>query len=132
MKYADYLQEIEKNSEYRDAKEALKVHLALGDAVLRARLSRNWTQEDLAEKVGTKQANISRIEAGLGNPTLKLIQKIIQVLELEVYFFPTPSSTFVKNYFIEKKDFALDYWSTKVASYETKNQSHTWFVGEPK
>lgn len=93
MKYTDYLQEIERDPEYRKGKAALQAHFALGDAVLRARAQRGWTQEELAQKVGTKQANISRIEAGLGNPTLKLVQKIIQILDLEVTFAPAPSST---------------------------------------
>jgi ribosome-binding protein aMBF1 (putative translation factor) len=132
MKYTDYLKEIGSDAEYRDAKEALKVHFALGDAVLRARLSRNWTQEELAEQVGTKQANISRIEAGLGNPTLKLIQKIIQVLDLEVYFATTPSSTFSKTISDEKTAIPVDNWPVSVSSHGTKSHSQTWLVGERK
>lgn len=93
MKYTDFIQEIEKDAEYNSAREDLKTHFALGDAVLRARIKRNWSQTELAKRVGTKQANISRIEAGQGNPTLNLIQKLVQVLELEINFTPAPSST---------------------------------------
>ena len=93
MKYTDYLQKIEHDPEYRKGRTALQVHFALGDAVLRARVQRGWTQAELAHKVGTKQANISRIEAGLGNPTLNLIQKIIRILGLEIIFGPEPSTT---------------------------------------
>jgi len=96
MKYTDFIQEIEKDSEYNEARESLKPHFALGDAVLRARMKRGWSQTELAEQVGTRQANISRIEAGLGNPTLNLIQKLIQVLELELNFTPAPSSNTFK------------------------------------
>lgn len=96
MKYSDFIREIEKDSEYNLARENLKPHFALGDAVLRARMKRGWSQTELAEQVGTKQANISRIEAGLGNPTLNLIQKLIQALELEINFTPAPSSTTYK------------------------------------
>jgi transcriptional regulator with XRE-family HTH domain len=92
MNHIDYFRKLESDPEYQKAKAALKLHFALGDAVISARLQRNWTQSELARRVGTRQANISRIEAGLGNPTLKLIQKIIQVLSLEVSFTPTQAT----------------------------------------
>ncbi len=89
MKHSDFVQEIEKDPEYQEAKEALKALFALGDAVLRARIERGWSQTELARRVGTKQANISRIESGLGNPTFNLLQKILKVLDLEVHFIPS-------------------------------------------
>jgi transcriptional regulator with XRE-family HTH domain len=54
--------------------------------VLRARLEKGWTQTELARRVGTKQANISRIEAGLANPTLELVQKVCKALEIQPEF----------------------------------------------
>ena len=91
MKYIDFIEKIEKDPEYYQAKEALRTHFALGDAILRARIQHGWTQTELAERVGTKQANISRIEAGQGNPTLNLLQKLMRVLELDVNFTPAQS-----------------------------------------
>ena len=91
MKYTDYRRQIEQDPEYRAGKNALKIYFALGDAVLRARITRGWSQAELAEKVGTKQANISRIEAGIANPTLSLIQKLTDVLQLNVLFTPAIS-----------------------------------------
>lgn len=93
MNYQDYLSQIEKDPEYIKAKEALRLHFALGDAVLHARIRRGWTQTELARRVGTKQANISRIEAAIGNPTLELIKKISDVLEMDVYFAPHLATT---------------------------------------
>ena len=86
MKYEDFLAEIEQDPEYIQAKNALRLNFALGDAVIHARYQRGWSQSELARLVGTKQANISRIESGLANPTLQLIKKIIDVLELDVQF----------------------------------------------
>ncbi len=83
MKYEDFLAEIEQDPEYIQAKNALRLNFALGDAVIHARYQRGWSQSELARLVGTKQANISRIESGLANPTLQLIKKIIDVLELD-------------------------------------------------
>ena len=110
MKYQDFLREIEKDSEYNAAREALKSHFALGDAILRARMKRGWSQTELAELVGTKQANISRIEAGLGNPTLNLIQKLIQTLELELHFTPASSSTAYKAVIYSQVGIPVNNW----------------------
>ena len=41
-----------------------------------ARAEQGITQAQLAERVGTKQTNISRLERGEGNPTLEFMQKI--------------------------------------------------------
>jgi len=86
MKYSDYKKTLDQDPEYQTAKAELKLKFDLGNAVLRARLKRGWSQTELARRVGTKQANISRIEAGLGNPTLELIQKVSKVLGLEIKF----------------------------------------------
>ena len=88
MKFSEYERKLENNPEYINARNNLALHFELANAVLRARIRRGWSQKELAEAVGTKQANISRIEAGLGNPTLSLIQKIIKSLGLEVTIFP--------------------------------------------
>jgi transcriptional regulator with XRE-family HTH domain len=86
MKYSEYKKNLEQNPEYREAKAELELGFAFGDAVLRARLRKGWTQTELARRVGTRQANISRIEAGLANPTLELIQKVCKALELQPEF----------------------------------------------
>lgn len=83
MKLSEYRNKLEQNPEYVEAVEKLRARFQLGNAVLRGRINRGWSQADLAEAVGTKQANISRIEAGLANPTLDLIQRLCQVLGLE-------------------------------------------------
>jgi ribosome-binding protein aMBF1 (putative translation factor) len=54
--------------------------------VLYARMAKGWSQSELARRVETKQANISRIEASLANPTFDLIRRLCDVLEIEVTF----------------------------------------------
>ena len=85
MKLIEFEQKMQQNPEYVQAVDELALHFELANAVLRARLRKGWTQTDLAKAVGTKQANISRIEAGLTNPTLALIRKLTRALELEVW-----------------------------------------------
>lgn len=86
MKLSDYDEKLNVDSEYQEALKALEYQFLFGNAVLQARLAKGWTQKELAKQVGTKQANICRIEGGSGNPTLELIQKICKALELEIQF----------------------------------------------
>jgi ribosome-binding protein aMBF1 (putative translation factor) len=84
MKFTDYKKKMESNPEYVKAREELAIHFELGRAMIHARIQKGWSQQDLADAVGTKQANISRIEAGLANPTISLVQKILKQLDLKL------------------------------------------------
>ncbi|MBN2549897.1 MAG: helix-turn-helix transcriptional regulator [Anaerolineales bacterium] len=86
MKAEDYWRQLEADPEYRQAEEELRLPFALADAILNARLKKGWSQTELARRVGTRQANISRIEAGLANPTLRVIQSICKVLDVDINF----------------------------------------------
>ncbi len=84
MKLSEFRQILEKDSEYIAAEKKLRMKVDIANSILEARLKRNLSQADLAEKVGTKQANISRIEAGIANPTIDLVGRIMDVLGLEI------------------------------------------------
>lgn len=86
MSYSDYKKRVEQDPEYIEAMKALSLKFSLGDAVIKARMLRGWSQTELAKAIGTKQANVSRIESGLGNPTLDLIQRLANILDLDVTF----------------------------------------------
>ena len=90
MKLNELDRKLQENPEFAQAMDDLMLHFELANAVLRARLQKGWSQTELAQRVGTKQANISRIESGLANPTWNLIQKILLVLDLEINFLPAP------------------------------------------
>jgi len=46
------------------------------EEIIMARKEKNLTQKDLAELIGTKQSNISRLESGNYNPTIEFLNKI--------------------------------------------------------
>lgn len=46
---------------------------------------RNLTQEDLANNMGIKRPNISRFETGQYNPTLDLLVKMAECMDLELH-----------------------------------------------
>lgn len=71
----------------RDAYEA-EVRQAIqsyhiGEAIKAARKERNMTQDQLAELMGVKKAQVSRIERG-ANPTLNTITRAFHALGLAV------------------------------------------------
>ena len=90
MKLEEYRQKLQQDLEYQAAKKELKPFLDLADDVLELRLEKGWSQSELARRAGTKQANISRIESGLANPTVKSLQKLAKAFgtELEIHLRP--------------------------------------------
>jgi transcriptional regulator with XRE-family HTH domain len=57
---------------------------AFGEAVNKLRTERGWTQEDLAERADLDRSYLSGIESGQSNPTLDVIVKIAQGLQVTV------------------------------------------------
>lgn len=49
-----------------------------------ARKAQNVTQEVLAERVGTKKSNISRVESGRYNPSLDFLIKVADSLGKQI------------------------------------------------
>lgn len=86
MYFHDYLKEQLKDPKLAD--EYMKCQPEL--SVLRARLSRKISQKELAKRSGITQGEISKIETGVRNPSIKLLQRIAGALDmvLEVSFIP--------------------------------------------
>jgi len=59
--------------------------LQLGQRIKELRKAKNLTQEELAEKIGIGTPNISYFENGKFTPTLETMQKIANVLDVEIY-----------------------------------------------
>ena len=72
----EMLSEEMKNDEFRKEYEAIQPELDVIRAMVDARNSVNMTQKELSERTGISQADISKIENGNGNPSLKTLQKI--------------------------------------------------------
>jgi HTH-type transcriptional regulator/antitoxin HigA len=80
MKHRDYVERLRQDPEYVAAEEELRPYLDLADDVLDLRLENGWTQAEVARRAGTRQPNISRIEDGRANPTLKFLHKLAKAL----------------------------------------------------
>jgi len=81
MNYKNYFKKFENDREYKEAKEKFGLILDIGDEILRLRIEKGWSQAELAERAGTKQANISRLESGLSNPSVNFLQKVAKALD---------------------------------------------------
>jgi HTH-type transcriptional regulator/antitoxin HipB len=68
-----------KGSVTRDAYDAESLAFRLGVMLKQARMEMNMTQEELAEKTGTKKSYISKIERGLSNIQLNTFHKLIEI-----------------------------------------------------
>ena len=69
-----------KNPRIRRVYEELGPEFAVIALLIRTRLYRNLTQRELAERVGTRQSAISRLESGTYNPSLSFLYKIADAL----------------------------------------------------
>lgn len=64
-----------KNAEVKAAYDALDDEFALIDVLLTMRNKAGLSQRELAEKMGTRRSNISRLENGHANPSWSTLQK---------------------------------------------------------
>jgi len=65
-----------KNEEVKKEYDLLETEYKIIEEIIMARKEKNLTQKGLAELVGTKQSNISRLESGNYNPSLDFLQKV--------------------------------------------------------
>jgi ribosome-binding protein aMBF1 (putative translation factor) len=69
---ADFLADPEAKAEY----EALRPQYEMIAQILQARSDQGLTQAQLAQRAGTKQSDISRLESGSYNPSLEFLGKV--------------------------------------------------------
>jgi predicted transcriptional regulator len=86
MKWDDAKEKILQNEEVRKELKNNEAEYKIIEEIIAARQEKNLTQKDLAELVGTRQSNISRLESGNYNPTLDFLNKIVRAIgkELEI------------------------------------------------
>lgn len=78
--FDDILKEALKDPEFKKEYDALEVEFSIIEQVIRKRLDKGLSQKQLAEKIGTKQSAISRLEAGNANPSIAFLEKVAKAL----------------------------------------------------
>lgn len=83
--FDEYLKKQLEDPEFYKEYKALEPEYEIIKQILKARSELNLTQKELAEKIGIKQSNISRLESGNYNPSLDFLKKIAQGLGKELH-----------------------------------------------
>jgi ribosome-binding protein aMBF1 (putative translation factor) len=73
-----------KNSAVKAEYDAFVPEYTVIKSIIANRQKRGLSQQQLAERVGTRQPVISRLERGGGNPTLNLLQRVANALDLKL------------------------------------------------
>ncbi len=82
----DWQSEQSQDSEFVAAERELEA----GYQITRLRILRGLTQSQLAERVGTRQPSIARLENGQSSPSLSFLKRIVEALDgnLEIHIAP--------------------------------------------
>jgi len=79
--YSQLKKELLKNKGIRSGYDDLEQEYALVQSLIEARLKKGLTQRELADKIGTKQSAISRLESGTYNPSLVFLRSVAAALD---------------------------------------------------
>lgn len=74
--FQEFLNEQLQDDEFRREWEDIQPEMDVIRAIVDARISQNLTQKELAERTGINQADISKLENGTRNPSLKLLKRL--------------------------------------------------------
>ncbi|MDP2814994.1 MAG: helix-turn-helix transcriptional regulator [Erysipelotrichaceae bacterium] len=79
-----------KNSQFRDEYEQLEPDFIIMQALIDARKNLGLTQQELAQRTHINQADISKIEKGISNPSLNTLKKLAKGMnmKLKIAFVP--------------------------------------------
>ena len=93
-KFNDFLQEQLQDPEFRKEYEALQPEHAVVQAIIDARKNAGLTQKELSERTGIAQGDISKLENGNANPSIRTLQRLAAAMGmiLKVEFLPNTVS----------------------------------------
>ena len=80
----DHIKERLKDLAFKKAWKESEVEYQVSRSLIAARINRKISQQQLAKKANTTQAVISRLENMTANPSVGLLQKIAQSLNLKL------------------------------------------------
>jgi transcriptional regulator with XRE-family HTH domain len=88
--FQDLLQEQLKDPAFKKEWDDIQPEMDVIRAMIDARIEQNLTQKELAVRTGIDQADISKLENGTRNPSLKLLKKLASGLgmQLKIEFVP--------------------------------------------
>lgn len=85
-----FLDQQMQDPEFKKEYEKIQPEMDIIRAIVDARVSNNLTQKELADRTGINQADISKLENGTRNPSLRLLQRLADGMDmvLKIEFIP--------------------------------------------
>lgn len=78
--FNDYLAQQLENLDFKGEYEVLEPEFAIIQAIIDARKSCGITQKELSQKSGIAQGDISKLENGNANPSLRTLQRLAEAM----------------------------------------------------
>ncbi|MCD8307014.1 MAG: helix-turn-helix transcriptional regulator [Clostridia bacterium] len=82
--FRNYLNEQLKDPEFKAEWDALEPDYQISLAIIQGRERLNLSQAQLSEATGIHQADISRLENGSGNPSLRTLKRLAAGLQMKL------------------------------------------------
>lgn len=91
--FRNFLNKQLEDPEFKAEWEALQPELSLVQAMIDARKVSGLTQKELSERTGIAQADISKLENGNANPSLRTLQRLAagMGMQVKIEFIPAPA-----------------------------------------
>ena len=88
--FRDLLNEQLKDPEFKKEWDDIQPEMHVIRAMIDNRIAQNLTQKELAERTGINQADISKLENGTRNPSLKMLKRLAagMGMALKIEFVP--------------------------------------------
>ena len=86
--YEKYFAEQMQNEEFRKEYEALEPEFAIIQAIIDVRQETGLTQRELSERTGIAQSDISKLENGNANPSIRTLKRLAEAMgkQLKISF----------------------------------------------
>ena len=83
-KFDAYREKMLQNPEFRKEYDALESEFDIIQAMIDARKQSGLTQKELAERTGINQADISKLENGTANPSIRTLRRLADGMGMRV------------------------------------------------
>jgi DNA-binding XRE family transcriptional regulator len=78
--FDEYLGEQLKDEKFKKEYDALEPEFAIMQSLIDARIRQGITQKELSERSGIAQGDISKLERGNGNPSVKTLRRLAKAM----------------------------------------------------
>lgn len=96
VKFRDVLEEKLRDPEFRKGYEELDPEFNIISAILDSRRLMSMTQKSLSKRTGISQGDISKLEKGIGNPSIKTLKRLAEGMEMTLKIEFVPNETLRK------------------------------------